>query len=176
LFKIPSHVSANQSTFANGARRRSDSNRPPARCANRDVAPWRFASRARQSSVMLHARIVATSCFVVETPLLVQLRRIASFHGTSRRAAGDRALNRGQISREIMRENYVKILEKCKCECYHLRLRPRPCQFASFDSVRLARTPTIAYICPCHRLATAVHMCCDLTFDISIGYTRATLT
>ncbi|KAH0952330.1 hypothetical protein HN011_006241 [Eciton burchellii] len=63
---------------------------------------------------MLHARIVATSCFVVETPLLVQLRRIASFHGTSRRAAGDRALNRGQISREIMRENYVKILEKCK--------------------------------------------------------------
>lgn len=32
------------------------------------------------------------------------------------RSIGDRALNRGQISREIMLENYQKIREKYKCK------------------------------------------------------------
>lgn len=92
-----------------------DSNRPPARHANRRAPPRQFASCARQSFVMLHARTVVTTCRVAETRL-ARLRRIAASHGESRRAVGDRALNRGPVSREVMRENYLRTFEKCKCE------------------------------------------------------------
>lgn len=51
-----------------------------------------------------------TSCRVVEAQPFVRL------HEVSRRAVGDRALNRGQVSREDMRENYLRMREKCKCE------------------------------------------------------------
>lgn len=72
---------------------------------------------ARQSSVMLHARTVAVSCRVVETLPFARLLRIIGPHEASKRTVGDRALNRGQVSREVMRENYLRMHEKCKCEC-----------------------------------------------------------
>ncbi|XP_029661742.1 5'-nucleotidase domain-containing protein 3 isoform X2 [Formica exsecta] len=63
---------------------------------------------------MLHARIVVTTCRVAEIRLARPVCWIPAFHGGSRRAVGDRALNRGQVSREVMRENYLRTFEKCK--------------------------------------------------------------
>lgn len=67
---------------------------------------------------MLHARTVVTACRVAET-WLARLRRINASYGEPRRAVGDRALNRGQVSREVMHENYLRTYEKCKCEYQH---------------------------------------------------------
>ncbi|XP_012231290.1 5'-nucleotidase domain-containing protein 3 isoform X1 [Linepithema humile] len=63
---------------------------------------------------MLHARTVAASCRVAETSPFACLLRIIGPHEAPRRTVGDRALNRGQVSREVMRENYLKMHEKCK--------------------------------------------------------------
>lgn len=65
---------------------------------------------------MLHARTVVTPCLLTETRPFARLRGAAASHGVSRRTVGDRALSRGQVSREDMRENYLRVLEKCKCE------------------------------------------------------------
>lgn len=82
----------------------------PRGAANRRTAPRWLASRARQSSVMLHTRIVATS------RSYAWLRGAVASHGASKRTVGDRALNRGQVSREVMHENYLRMIDKFKCE------------------------------------------------------------
>lgn len=68
---------------------------------------------------MLHTRtlaVAAASPILVENVLPSWLLRASSSHVVSTRSIGDRALNRGQISREIMLENYQKIREKYKCK------------------------------------------------------------
>ncbi|XP_020283486.1 5'-nucleotidase domain-containing protein 3 [Pseudomyrmex gracilis] len=63
---------------------------------------------------MFHARTVATSCRVAKTSPFAWLRHAADSDGVSARSMGDRAASRGQVSREVMHDNYLRILEKCK--------------------------------------------------------------
>ncbi|KAL0126125.1 hypothetical protein PUN28_004919 [Cardiocondyla obscurior] len=62
---------------------------------------------------MFRGRLVALYRVVKTRPLVRPAA--AALHGTSsRRTVGDRALNRGRVSRGDMRENYLRMLEKCK--------------------------------------------------------------
>lgn len=78
--------------------------------------------RARQLFVM-YSRTIATSSFVLKTLSFPWSRRFTEYHGMSRRTVGDRAINRGEMSCEIMRDDYLKTREKCKCK-YISRLQP----------------------------------------------------
>lgn len=65
---------------------------------------------------MLHVRRVAIPSLLAETsPFAVWLRGRPDGAAIGR-AVGDRAINRGEVSRQMMRENYLRILDKCKCE------------------------------------------------------------
>lgn len=73
----------------------------------------------RQLSVMLHTRtlaVAAASSLVFENLVSSWLLRVSGSHVVSTRLIGDRAFNRGEISREFMQENYAKVLEKYKCK------------------------------------------------------------
>ena len=112
---------------------------------------------------MLYARFVATSRRVIGTRSFA----LPGPHGTSRRTVGDRALNRGQVSREDLRENYLRMLEKCKCEwstyCGHVSTRRS----------RVTCVRVFACVCVCvlsSRAKGAAHALG--AFDISIGHVR----
>ena len=68
---------------------------------------------------MLHTRtlaVAAASPLIVESVLPFWLVRASASHVVPKRSVGDRALSRGQISRNDMLDNYQKTREKYKCE------------------------------------------------------------
>lgn len=114
-----------------------------ASCANRRSTPRWLLLHARQSSVMLHVRRVVTSSFLAETsPFAVRLRynTSAPTDGASKRTVGDRAINRGLVTREMMRENYLRILDKCKCEYPSIQRGHADVASSSYTSVSLPQT------------------------------------